>query len=162
MDTGIKTEAGSMENESNEKKEKCEFNADSLIVRADLTITGGVKSVGPAVEQIMRIVSQMNCAAGKEYEIELAVREALANAIVHGCKKDPEKSVQISVGCDESRGMIIVVRDPGGGFDPSQIPSPIVGEQLYSEHGRGIFLINQLMDEVRYRNQGTELWMRKG
>ena len=147
-----------MENESNQK---CEFDSDSLIVRADLTIKGGVRSVGPAVDQIMEIVKQMNCAAGKESEIELAVREALANAIVHGCKKDPDKSVQVSVSCDESKGMIIVVRDPGGGFDPEQIPSPIVGEQLYSEHGRGIFLINQLMDEVRYRNQGTELWMRK-
>ena len=155
----IKTEAGIVENEKNENS--CEFDSDSLIVRADLTIKGGVKSVGPAVAQIMSIVNQMNCAEGKESEIELAVREALANAIVHGCKKDPEKSVQVSVGCDESRGMIIVVRDPGGGFDPAQIPSPIVGEQLYAEHGRGIFLINQLMDEVRYRNQGTELWMRK-
>jgi serine/threonine-protein kinase RsbW len=159
MVVGIKTEVGIVENEKSENS--CEFNSDSLIVRADLTIKGGVKSVGPAVAQIMVIVNQMNCAEGKESEIELAVREALANAIVHGCKKDPEKSVQISVGCDESRGMIIVVRDPGGGFDPAQIPSPIVGEQLYAEHGRGIFLINQLMDEVRYRNKGTELWMRK-
>ena len=147
-----------MENETNEK---WEFNSDSLIVRADLTIRGRVKSVGPAVQQIMGIVSQMKCGEGKETEIELAVNEALANAIVHGCKKDPTKSVQVSVSCDDSKGMIIVVRDPGGGFDPAQIPSPVVGERLYSEHGRGIFLINQLMDEVRYRNQGTEIWMRK-
>ena len=147
-----------MENEANEK---WEFDSDSLIVRADLTIRGGVKFVGPAVEQVMGIVGQMNCGEGKETEIELAVNEALANAIVHGCENDPTKSVQVSVFCDESKGMIIVVRDPGGGFDPAQIPSPVVGEQLYSEHGRGIFLINQLMDEVRYRNEGTEIWMRK-
>ncbi len=145
----------------NEANETWEFDCDSLIVRADLTIRGGVKFIAPAVEQVMGIVSQMNCGAGKEPEIQLAVNEALANAIVHGCKKDPTKSVQVSVGCDESKGMIIVVRDPGGGFDPAQIPSPVVGERLYSEHGRGIFLINQLMDEVRYRNQGTEIWMRK-
>ena len=48
-----------MEGEANES---CEFDADSLIVRADLTITGGVKSVGPAVDQIMGIVGQMGCA----------------------------------------------------------------------------------------------------
>jgi serine/threonine-protein kinase RsbW len=144
-----------------ESRDKCEFNEDSLIVRADLTISADVKAIGPAVKQIMGIVGQMDCSEGKEFEIETAIREALANAVVHGCEEDPAKTVQISVSCDESRGMIIVVRDPGPGFDPSQLPSPIVGEQLYAEHGRGIYLINQLMDEVRFRNKGTEIWMRK-
>ena len=58
--------------------------------------------------------------------------------------------------------MVIVVRDPGGGFDPGKIPSPIKGENVYSDHGRGIFLINRLMDDVEYRGGGTEIWMRTG
>ena len=58
-------------------------------------------------------------------------------------------------------GMIIVVKDPGSGFDPTDLPNPVVGENLYSEGGRGIFLINRLMDEVRFRDRGTEIWMRK-
>lgn len=70
------------------------------------------------------------------------LQEALANAVIHGCKEDPDKNVQVSVGCDESRGMIIVVRDPGGGFEPEEIPSPIMGEHLFSSHGRGIYLIS--------------------
>ena len=146
---------------ADESRESCEFEEDSLIVRADLTISAHVKAIGPVVNQIMSLVAQMKCSEGKEFEIETAIREALANAVVHGCEKDPSKNVQISVSCDESRGMIIVVRDPGPGFDPAQLPSPIVGEQLYAEHGRGIYLINQLMDEVRFRNKGTEIWMRK-
>jgi serine/threonine-protein kinase RsbW len=56
--------------------------------------------------------------------------------------------------------MLIVVRDPGQGFDPAQIPSPITGQQLFSSHGRGIYLINQLMDEVRFERGGTEIHMR--
>jgi serine/threonine-protein kinase RsbW len=57
--------------------------------------------------------------------------------------------------------MLIVVRDPGPGFDPSSIPSPVIGENIYSNHGRGIFLINQLMDEVQFKNNGKEIHMLK-
>jgi len=89
------------------------------------------------------------------------LHESLANAVVHGCAKDPDKKVQFVVACDEKRGMLIVVRDPGEGFEPASIPSPIVGKCLFSEHGRGIYLINQLMDEVRYERGGAEIYMRK-
>ena len=58
--------------------------------------------------------------------------------------------------------MIIVVRDPGEGFNPESVPSPVVGKNIYADSGRGIFLINQLMDEVRFERGGTEIWMRKG
>jgi serine/threonine-protein kinase RsbW len=57
--------------------------------------------------------------------------------------------------------VLIIVRDPGDGFDPTTLPSPVHGERVYSEGGRGVFLINQLMDEVRYEKGGTEIWMRK-
>jgi serine/threonine-protein kinase RsbW len=65
------------------------------------------------------------------------------------------------VACDESKGMLIVVRDPGPGFDPAAIPSPTVGQNIYRHHGRGIYLINQLMDEVSFDKGGTEIRMRK-
>jgi serine/threonine-protein kinase RsbW len=120
-----------------------------------------VKAIEPAVTQIMDSVAQMSCGTGKEFEIETAIREALANAIVHGCKEQPHHTVNISVGCDAQRGMIIVVRDPGEGFDPAKLPSPVQGEKIFEDHGRGIYLINRLMDEVRFRRGGAEIWMRK-
>jgi serine/threonine-protein kinase RsbW len=141
--------------------DRCEFDSDALIVRLDLTLAADVSAISPAVEQILSIVGKMGCGAGKEFEIETALREALANAIVHGCKEDRAKTVNVSVGCDDSRGMIIVVRDSGEGFDPAELPNPVIGEQIYEDHGRGIFLINRLMDEVRFRARGTEIWMRK-
>jgi len=141
--------------------DKCEFDSETLIVRLDMTLPAKTTAIDPAVEQILAVVSKMGCGAGKEFEIETALREALANAIVHGCKEDLEKTVNVSVGCDESRGMIIVVRDSGDGFDPADLPSPVVGERIFEDHGRGIFLINRLMDEVRFRAGGTEIWMRK-
>ena len=91
----------------------------------------------------------------------MALLEALANAVEHGCRGDPDKKVEVCVACEDGRGMLIVVRDPGGGFDPGRIPSPVSGDNLFFDHGRGIFLINRLMDEVEYRGGGTEIWMRK-
>jgi serine/threonine-protein kinase RsbW len=64
------------------------------------------------------------------------------------------------VACDHARGMLIIVRDPGPGFDPASIPSPVLGQNLFSTGGRGIYLINQLMDEVHYDKGGTEIHMR--
>lgn len=139
----------------------CEFDEATLVSRLDVTVPGEVGAVAPAVERIMGIVREMGCAAGKEFEIELALAEALANAVEHGCAGDPSKHAQVCVGCDPERGLLIVVRDPGPGFDPSQVPSPVVGDRLFETGGRGIFLINQLMDDVRYERGGTEIRLRK-
>ncbi|HEV8700022.1 MAG TPA: ATP-binding protein [Candidatus Polarisedimenticolia bacterium] len=139
----------------------CTFDQDKLILRFESTIPAEVKLISPVVEGVMRIVEEMGCAAGKEFEVETALREALANAIVHGCRQDPTKQVQFWIGCDESRGMLIVVRDPGSGFDPAKLPAQMAGEEIFSTHGRGIYLINQLMDEVRVLRGGTEIHMRK-
>jgi serine/threonine-protein kinase RsbW len=140
---------------------QCEFESDKLIVRLQVTIPADVNSISPVVDGIMQVVRQMACAAGKEFAVETALREALANAIVHGCKSDPRKEVQCCVACDESHGLLLIVRDPGEGFDPASLPTPTLGQNIYAEHGRGIFLINQLMDEVRYEHGGTEIHMRK-
>ena len=140
---------------------RCEFNGKKLILQLQYTIPGYVSAITPMVEGVMNIVRQMKCAEGKDFEVEAAVREALANAVIHGCKNNPGKSVQLCVACDEARGLLIVVRDPGGGFDPDSIPSPVVGQQIYAEHGRGIYLINQLIDEVHFDKGGAEIRMIK-
>ena len=142
-------------------RDQCSFDPNGLIQRLDLTIAGDVKAIDLVVLRIMAIVADMGCAQGKEFAIETAIREALANAIRYGCKGDSSRSVSISVSCNPAEGMIVVVRDPGEGFDPAKVPSPIIGDRLYAEHGRGIYLINKLMDEVRFRAGGTEIWMRK-
>ncbi|MGH9643664.1 MAG: ATP-binding protein, partial [Terriglobales bacterium] len=71
------------------------------------------------------------------------------------------KTIECRVACDEAHGMLIVVADPGDGFDPVQVANPLLAENLYSSHGRGIFLINRLMDQVEFKRGGTEIHMRK-
>lgn len=130
-------------------------------MQLDLTLPAQREAVDPAVQQIMAEVRKTNHVTGKEDDIELALSEALANAVVHGCQCDPTKTVECCVVCDEKRGVMIVVRDPGTGFDPASVPPPTAAENLYSDHGRGVYLMNQLMDEVRYHKNGTEIHMVK-
>jgi serine/threonine-protein kinase RsbW len=139
----------------------CNFDSDRLIMKLKVSLSAERKAVDPVVRNVMDIVRDMQCATGKEDDIELALTEALANAVVHGAKEDPSKTVECIVACDEERGMLIMVRDPGPGFDPKTIPNPCNGNNIYSSHGRGIFLINQLMDEVKFHKNGTEIHMVK-
>lgn len=139
----------------------CTFDPEKLALKLKVTLAADRDAVDPVVQGIMEVVRDTHCATGKEDAIELALTEALANAVVHGAKADPKKIVECDVVCDEARGMLIIVRDPGPGFDPRSIPSPVVGENIYSNHGRGIFLINELMDEVEFKNNGKEIHMLK-
>ena len=127
----------------------------------ELRIPGLVEEVAPAVEHIMRRIKDVGCAADHEFEIEVALLEALGNAVEHGCAGDASKEVEVWVGCHDDCGVVVVVRDPGPGFDPALLPSPVEGETLFRTHGRGVWLINQLMDSVHYANGGTELRMHK-
>jgi serine/threonine-protein kinase RsbW len=127
----------------------------------EVTLPADVSAISPVVGWVMRLVGELEYAAGKEFEIEMALREALANAILHGCKADPAKKIECSVTGDRTDGILIVVRDPGTGFDPASLPSPTDDSNLHAEHGRGILLINKLMDEVKHESNGTVIRMRK-
>jgi serine/threonine-protein kinase RsbW len=130
-------------------------------VQFETILPAEVSAISDAVDAVLGLVRGSGHAHGKEFEIEMALREALANAIVHGCKNDPTKQVEFGMDFNDAGGILIVVRDPGEGFDPAQVPSPTLGANVHSEHGRGVFLIQRLMDEVRYERGGTEIHMRK-
>lgn len=138
-----------------------EFGSDNLILRINVTIPADPEAISPVVSGIMELARWMDCVEGKEMEIETALREALANAITHGCGGDRSKKVQCCVACDEDHSLLILVRDPGSGFDPKTLPDPTLGQNLLSSHGRGIYLINELMDEVRFERGGSQIVMRK-
>lgn len=129
--------------------------------RFEVVLPADVNAISPVVSWVMRLVGELEYAAGKEFEIELALREALANAIVHGCKGDAAQKIVCTVTADKDRGILIVVRDPGPGFNAASLPSPTDDQNLHADHGRGIYLINKLMDEVKYERNGSEIHMRK-
>jgi serine/threonine-protein kinase RsbW len=146
---------------SEQPLQSCAFDSDKLELKLSVTLAADRNAVDPVVRSVMKAVREMNCAPGREDSIELALAEALANAVVHGAKNDPSKIVECDVACDAKHGILIIVRDPGSGFDPGKISDPCHGENIYSNHGRGIYLINQLRDEVQFHKNGTEIHMLK-
>lgn len=90
----------------------------------------------------------------------VALDEALSNAIRHGNKNDPSKKVHIRVELshDEAR---FTIRDEGPGFNPTAIPDPLDPANLFKNSGRGVLLIQHIMDEVSYNESGNEITMVK-
>jgi serine/threonine-protein kinase RsbW len=81
--------------------------------------------------------------------IELAVHEAVINAIMHGNKSSPDKQVDLRF-VTESGALTVFVRDHGAGFDPSTLPDPTASDNLLNPTGRGIFYMRTFMDEVEH------------
>jgi serine/threonine-protein kinase RsbW len=95
--------------------------------------------------------------------IDVAVREAVANAIKHGNQEDPAKQVVIDMTI-ENDTMVIRVEDEGIGFDPSSLDDPLAPENLLKPNGRGIFYMKSFMDDIQYGVRpggGTLVTLRK-
>ena len=102
-----------------------------------------------------------HCITGEESAVELALREALNNAVVHGNRLDAHKLVHIRCRCKVGKGISLIVSDQGQGFDACCIPDPLTAENLEAEHGRGIHLMKLAMDEVSFEQRGAEVHMCK-
>jgi serine/threonine-protein kinase RsbW len=124
-------------------------------------IPSEIKAVGPLVQRLMRLIEGSHCVAGEEPAVELALLEALNNAVIHGNRIDGHKLVHVRCRCDSGKGISLVVKDQGQGFDPNTVPDPLSPENLSADHGRGIWLMRIAMDEVSFQNRGTEVHMRK-
>ena len=133
---------------------------EASILQARVTVPSRIRAINPAVKRLMKLLKNACAMSEHAFAVETALREALANAIVHGNHANPRKKVQVCWGCD-AQGIHIVIADEGAGFDPATLPSPLAGANVNFDHGRGIFLINTLMDEVRFENGGREIHMRK-
>jgi serine/threonine-protein kinase RsbW len=116
-----------------------------------------------ALGDARRFVDQIAARAGfsgpAREEISLAVTEAVSNAIRHGSPAGETDQVELSVQWQPPR-LVIIVRDHGSPFSP---PTPSLPDPaLFAEHGRGLFLMYHLMDEVQFEaNGGTVVRMIK-
>lgn len=139
------------------------FDGGDLVVKADVTVPADVKRISPLVEEVMGVVRDLGCAEGRETDIEIALREALANAVIHGNRSAPDKRVSLRLYGSPDRGLFIAVRDEGEGFDPDNVPDPRSTDRLELPHGRGLFLMRALMDHASHRKGGREvvLWKEK-
>ena len=119
-----------------------------------------VAAISPFVDKLMRLIRKCGCAAEGESDVEIALREALANAIIHGNHENPRKHVYVRCRCKPDE-ISIAVKDEGRGFDTNKMTNPTAPENIGSVHGRGIYLMKALMDEVRFEEGGVVVRMRK-
>ena len=108
-------------------------------------------------------LEQLGMDSDARYWVDIAVREAVANAIKHGNAQDPEKRVRVDAGV-EGDELVIRVEDEGLGFDPSQLGDPRDPENLLKPSGRGIFYMRSFMDDIQYGSRpggGTVVTLRK-
>ena len=120
-----------------------------------------IQAIPPYVDQLLRFILHFRSEDGSEFDIEVALREALANAVIHGNGEDPSKRVYVSCRCYIDGEVSIKVRDEGEGFHSSTVPDPTTPENRRLTHGRGIYLMNTLMDEISFERGGSVVQMRK-
>ncbi len=138
-----------------------------IVVGSDVNVPKELRSMPDvsafsacANKRTNHLIRKCRWVPGNEEDIEVALREALANAVIHGNHEDPGK--QVYVGCRGGTDEVsIVIRDEGEGFDLGEVPDPTSPENIKSSHGRGIYLMKTLMDEVRFERGGAVVYMQK-
>jgi serine/threonine-protein kinase RsbW len=123
------------------------------LLEVDAWIPSEVKAISPLVERLMRLIEGSHCVTGEEHAVQLALREALNNAVVHGNRLDVRKIVHVRCRCKVGKGITLVVSDQGQGFDASTIPDPVAVGNLEAEHGRGIHLMKLAMDQISFEGE---------
>lgn len=127
----------------------------------DRSMPADPEAIGAVVDDISETLTRLDVPEQKRFEVALAVQEALANAVVHGCGNDSSKQIRCRLRTDPQSRIVIIVTDPGPGFNPDQVSDPKRSESLHADHGRGVYLIRQLMDEVHFERSGNEIRMWK-
>jgi serine/threonine-protein kinase RsbW len=132
-----------------------------LFVEVRRSLPSQVAAISPFVDQLMRFITKFRAVDGSEVDIDMALREALANAVIHGNQEDPRKRVSVACRCTTDGEVSITVQDEGQGFERGIVPDPTISENRLLTNGRGIYLMKTLMDEVCFEQGGAVVYMRK-
>jgi serine/threonine-protein kinase RsbW len=133
----------------------------SSVLEIDSWMPSKIPAISPTVDRLMRLIEGSQCISGNEFDVELALREALGNAVVHGNHEDPEKKVHIRCRCGPGKGISIIVTDQGKGFDFGKVLANGRASEPAAAHGHGIQLIEAYMDDVHFARGGSEVHMCK-
>ena len=117
--------------------------------------------VGHATIERLMAALEANQWEGRDlFLIQLAVEEAMVNAITHGNKLSDDKVVEVEFRVDPQT-TFMRIKDQGAGFNPAAVPDPREDDHLECTNGRGVMLIREFMSEVRYNDRGNEVTMIK-
>ena len=130
--------------------------ASEAPIQCSMVVESKPSALGEPCRQILSAMGEKGFGQDDVFAVHLAVEEAFLNAVKHGNKMDPLKTVTVDYLVDEEK-VDIRLTDEGEGFKPESIPDPRFGENLYRPEGRGLLLINAYMHIVEYNEQGNGL-----
>jgi serine/threonine-protein kinase RsbW len=129
----------------------------------ELELESQIESIARAAEVAAQVVRRFGFGDEAAFGVDMAVREAVTNAVLHGNRQDASKTVEIKFR-GSNQLIEIIVRDRGEGFDLSSVPDPTDPQNLLKASGRGILFMRTFMDEVEYERHpegGTVVRMTK-
>lgn len=115
----------------------------------ELTLPSRIESVEEAAVAVAGILSRSGVGEEVVFGVDMAIREAVTNAVLHGNNKDDAKIVRVTVESSPS-SLEISVHDEGAGFNPQEVPNPTATENIMKSSGRGIFFMRTFMDDVEW------------
>ena len=123
----------------------------------EITMASQVGDIATVIERLRSDTQVSSRIHEREAAFLIAMREALMNAVIHGNRYDTSRKIYVQYTCEPDGSLSIVIRDEGDGFDPNRVPIP---KDLGEDRRRGIHLMTSYMDEVQFRRNGTEVYMR--
>jgi len=128
-------------------------------MRRDLNIISEIINIRVVENTIDEISTELNIGSDDYGKILVATLEAVNNAIIHGNRTDNSKSVKIGFEYIKE-SLTVTVSDEGPGFSPDKVPDPTAPENLENLHGRGVFLMKNLCDQISFNDLGNEVQMK--
>jgi serine/threonine-protein kinase RsbW len=123
-------------------------------------VVNDLTNVQKTSREVISFLEPLSLSEAAVFDIRLCLEEALINAMKYGngLRKDSSVDLEIEYNPEEVR---LTVQDQGAGFDPKKLEDCTVEKNLFRNSGRGVYLIHQLMDEVKYNEKGNRLVMVK-
>src|SRR4051812_33819719 len=115
-----------------------------------------LEEIDQPIQQLLADMSACGFGDRDLFGTRLALEEALVNAIRHGHRGDPSKSVRVAFSVSPGK-LVIEVEDQGPGFNPEQIPDPLDPANLERPGGRGVYLMRCYMTWVKYNARGNRV-----
>ncbi len=113
----------------------------------ELSLPSRIETVATAAAAVAEFIGRYGISDDAAFGIDMAVREAVTNAVLHGNRQDENKTVDIVLKSSPD-AVEISVHDQGPGFNPEEVPDPTANENILKASGRGIFFMRTFMDEV--------------
>lgn len=128
-------------------------------MQRDLVISSNLANINKVRFFLDQIFVESGLDMGYYNRVLLGLSEAVNNSIVHGNKLSEDKLVHIHI-VVFNNSLSIQIIDEGNGFEIGCINDPTCFENIKKEHGRGIFLIRQMADEIRYYDGGRKVMIK--